>query len=248
MKVDLRHATPLYEAVNGARTCYSSQDKSDSIIFEFGIRVDEIGQKDQALLSKLTEKHHESVIEHVNYTFHVFGPSRATLQEVARHRTASLSVESSRYVWKRLKKLALGDGTHSIYDWEDNQKEIAKLMVKTDPVLDKIEQAYVTNLIEAISRHNLKPDVFKHKFPESMKTNFVMTINARSLRNFFKQRLPRSAMWEIRKLAVLMWEQLPPQDMGCLFGDLRSLYERAAQDITKHSTQALYQGADKTLQ
>ena len=219
MRVQLRHSTPLFEAVNGARTCYDSHHLSDSM-----------GPKDEGLVSGLID---ESVIEHVNYTYHIFGPSRATLQEVARHRIASLSVESSRYVWKRLKKMTA--------------EELDNMTVKTHPMLDEIERQYIAKLVDAIIEHKIKPDIFKHKFPESMKTNFVMTINARSLRNFFKLRLPRRAMWEIRKLAVLMWEQLPQQDMDCLFGDLRSLYEQAAQDIIEHSTQALGEGTDQPL-
>lgn len=124
--VTLNHYTPLYIASDGARTCWSSQDKSDTsdcmhdlfhwehdqlsdneFIAKWGIvpSLDlEIGPKDLALLDRVGNQfHHGSILEHISFNFFIDGISRACLQELARHRIASLSVKSSRYTLKELK-------------------------------------------------------------------------------------------------------------------------------------------------
>ena len=92
IKVTLLHNTPLYIASLGARTCWDSFDKSDTI--------DEIiGSRDLDLLDRVVNQyHHASIAEHISFNFFIDGISRACLQEVSRHRHTSLSVKSSRYV------------------------------------------------------------------------------------------------------------------------------------------------------
>ena len=91
IKVTLLHHTPLHIASDGARTCWSSQDKSDT--------VDEhIGPKDLALIDRVGNQfHHSSILEHISFNFFIDGISRACLQEWSRHRHMSQSVESTRY-------------------------------------------------------------------------------------------------------------------------------------------------------
>lgn len=127
IKVTLLHHTPLYIASDGARTCWSSQDKSDTINIKVcedcestnvnsitmmcnecnSDRIDiikPIGTKDLALLDRVGNQfHHGSILEHVSFNFFIDGISRACLQELARHRMASPSVKSSRYTLKELK-------------------------------------------------------------------------------------------------------------------------------------------------
>lgn len=107
IKVTLLHHTPLYIASDGARTCWSSQDKSDTErTYEdipFGktrsLTTIKIGPKDLALIDRVGNQfHHSSILEHISFNFFIDGISRACLQELARHRIASLSVKSSRYV------------------------------------------------------------------------------------------------------------------------------------------------------
>ena len=124
IKVTLQHHTPLYIASNGARTCWSSQDKSDtSSILDKEVtqyckiaKIDWtdaeailspsiIGPKDLALMNRVgNEFKHASILEHISFNFFIDGISRACLQELARHRIASLSVKSSRYTLKELKE------------------------------------------------------------------------------------------------------------------------------------------------
>jgi len=115
--VTLNHYTPLYIASDGARTCWSSQDKSDTsdcmhdlfhdqlsdneFIAKWGVipSLDlEIGPKDLALLDRVGNQfHHSSILEHISFNFFIDGISRACLQEWSRHRHMSQSVESTRY-------------------------------------------------------------------------------------------------------------------------------------------------------
>lgn len=88
MKVKLLNATPLKIAIKAIRRCYDSCG-------------DDLGKKDIKLLKAIIKNGHTSTIEHIVFTFDIKGISRAALQELARHRIASLSVESTRYVLKK---------------------------------------------------------------------------------------------------------------------------------------------------
>ena len=93
MKVTLNYYTPLIFCANAIRTCWQSFDKSD-----------EGGEKDRELIDRVGNKFkHASTLEHLVYNFYIQGISRALLQELARHRIASLSVKSTRYTLKELK-------------------------------------------------------------------------------------------------------------------------------------------------
>ena len=95
MKVTLMHYTPLEVCAHAIRTCWQSFGKSDKG-----------GQKDKALIDRVGNKYkHSSTLEHLYYNFYIQGISRALLQELARHRIASLSVKSTRYTLKELKDI-----------------------------------------------------------------------------------------------------------------------------------------------
>ncbi|MFU8837906.1 MAG: FAD-dependent thymidylate synthase, partial [Thiohalomonadaceae bacterium] len=93
--VTLMHHTPLPVCSHAVRTCWQSFDRSDNG-----------GEKDRELIDKVGNKFkHASTLEHLVYTFYIEGISRALLQELARHRIASLSVKSTRYTLKELKEI-----------------------------------------------------------------------------------------------------------------------------------------------
>lgn len=93
MKITLNHYTPLLICADAIRTCWQSFDKSD-----------DGGEKDKELIDRVGNKFkHASTLEHLVYNFYIEGVSRALLQELARHRMASLSVKSTRYTLKELK-------------------------------------------------------------------------------------------------------------------------------------------------
>ena len=92
-RVELLRVTPDGEAVIAlaAKLCYAGGDL-DSLL-------QKIAENDQrAFLRKVREMGHESVLEHVSFTFLVEGISRALLAQLTRHRIASFSVQSQRYV------------------------------------------------------------------------------------------------------------------------------------------------------
>ena len=100
MEVKLLFHTPLSICVSAGRTCWQSQERGGC----YPIPTDEIIEADKEFLDRILNKHkHGSVGEHLNYNFAIEGISRACLQELARHRHASLSVKSSRYTLKELR-------------------------------------------------------------------------------------------------------------------------------------------------
>ena len=107
MTVTLLHNSPLYMAAHGARTCWDSHDKSDTRIMEcdgFPTVYAECGPADAELIDRVGNKfRHQSILEHLVYTFYIEGISRACLQELSRHRMTSPSVKSTRYTLKELK-------------------------------------------------------------------------------------------------------------------------------------------------
>ena len=92
MKVQLLNKPDISIIIEATRTCYDSMSKSDNL-----------GEKDLALLEKIIDSKHESVLEHMVFTFKITDISRACLQELARHRIASYSVKSTRYTLKELR-------------------------------------------------------------------------------------------------------------------------------------------------
>jgi len=207
MKAELLHSTPLMNCIIATRTCYDSMDKSDTTEHTKGryhYYPIYLGKKDKALLRRVIGAGHESVIEHAVYTFHIKGVSRALLQELARHRIASISVRSTRYTLKK---------------WLKDDDHLEEF-VHPCPELFDLNQKYIRDMIEIVKDNNLKPDQFKHYVTENLLTEVIWTINARSLRNFLKLRSSPAAMWEIRELAKWIWEEIPYEHKETLFYDI----------------------------
>jgi len=206
-QVKILGETSLYNCVIAARTCYDSMGNSDSYD-DCGMKPSSgyvIGPKDRALLKRIIDSKHESVLEHKVYTFEIQGFSRAVLLELERHRISSFSVRSTRFTLKKMMKLSC--------------IELMDHLVKTHPELDEIEKDYVWKIITKARLDGIPPDKFKHKMPESLKFECVWTINARSLRNFFELRLAAGAMWEIRELAAMVYGSINTFERGILFSE-----------------------------
>lgn len=191
MKVTLNHHTPLVICSDAIRTCWQSFDKSDNG-----------GEADRALIDRVGNKFkHASTLEHLVYNFYIEGISRALLQELARHRMASLSVKSTRYTLKELKEEEPFSADHR------ERAEKYLVMCGVDMV-DEMSIRALENLrlvlVEGISN-----DRAKYCLPESYKTELTWTINARSLQNFISLRSDKSALWEIQDLAHALFEELP---------------------------------------
>ena len=194
MRVELLHFTPIMIAVNAIRTCYNSCDKSD-----------DLGEKDIKLIKSIIANNHTSTIEHISYNFKISGISRACLQELARHRLASLSVKSTRYTLRELKNV--------------NQDELKNYLVKISDSIDEYNKFRLATIQALMNEQNLSNDELKYLLPEAFKTELMLTINARSLRNLLELRLSSKALKEFRELAKALYRELP-EPHRVLFDDI----------------------------
>ncbi len=193
MQIMLMHHTPLEVCAHAIRTCWQSFDKSD-----------EGGEKDKALIDRVGNKFkHASTLEHLVYTFYIEGISRALLQELARHRMASLSVKSTRYTLKELKECEPFG--------EQDYKGASRFIVLTNNEAVDTASIKALNALQAILKSGTSNDIAKYCLPESYRTELTWTINARSLQNFLSLRSNKAALWEIQELAYAIYEALPEE-------------------------------------
>ena len=195
MTVELLHHTPLWIASRAIRKCWDSTDNGGCYL----IPTDDLIEKDKELIYRVGNKNkHASTLEHINYTFDIDGISRALLQELARHRHASISVKSSRYTLKELKN------TNTV-------EELRPFLVLTgDTYVDDLALGNLHNTRKGL-KQGLSNDVVKYSLPEAYKTSCVWTINLRSLQNFLELRTNKAALWEIRELAYTIFDNLPEE-------------------------------------
>ncbi|MCK9256924.1 MAG: FAD-dependent thymidylate synthase [Sulfurospirillaceae bacterium] len=191
MRVTLLQHSSLAVCASAIRTCWQSFDKSDNG-----------GEKDKELIDRVGNKFkHASTLEHLTYTFYIEGISRALLQELARHRMASLSVKSTRYTLKELKK--------ELPFNEDDLERASKYLVFTDDLrVDRMSVKALENL-RLVLNEGISNDRAKYCLPESYKSELTWSINARSLQNFLTLRSDKSALWEIRNLSHAVYSAIP---------------------------------------
>jgi len=188
IQVKLLHYTPLEVAINAIRQCWDSHSKSDNM-----------GENDLKLLDRICNQHkHTSTIEHITYNFDIDGISRCCLQELARHRIASYSVKSTRYTLKELKNA-------------DIDKDYQNYIVTIDD--DRINEHNIKTLkeMQSIIKEGISLDTLKYMLPECYRVRLSWSVNARALNNFLKLRLSKSAHFEIRFLANLIYNALPAE-------------------------------------
>ncbi len=132
---------------------------------------------------------HESVLEHAVFTFRVEGISRAALAQITRHRLASFSVESQRYV-----KLGIPDF-------------VIPESIRSSAFASEVESTmrYCMNLYQRLLDAGVPAEDARFVTPQAVPTSFILTMNARELRHFFSLRCCNRAQWEIRKLADEMF-------------------------------------------
>ena len=184
MKVQLLSYTPNADNLCGAiaRTCYSTDDAGELIA------------KDEdytQTLRRVVESGHTSVIEHAVFTFNISGISRVTSHQLVRHRIASVTQTSQRYTTTSELDTVYPD---SIYDNEEIRNTVRTL------------EDIISDIAEELRENGIKEEDIRYIYPNSMKTNIVLTMNARSLWNFFSLRCCNRAQTEIRELADKMLE------------------------------------------
>lgn len=206
-QVKLLHYTPLDVALEAALVCTSSDDQLENYK----------GKRDEFLLN-LLEQGHESVFEHIVYTFRIENITRALLQELARHRHISLSVKSTRYTLRKeaLKnKFALNFKTPIFMAYFSKQQEAYKQLLNA---LDEMEKT----IINAINV-GIKNDVVKYFVPEALTTKLIMTVNLRELRHILALRTGHNVLEEFRWLCFELYKALP-EDHKFLFSDIAKIF------------------------
>lgn len=204
-KVTLLTYTPNPElaVASAAKLCYSP-----STIETIREGLDE--QKAASFVEMLSEIGHESPIEHVSFTFGIEGVSRALLAQITRHRIASFSVQSQRYVaendfeYVTPPEIEADENAHTLF-LEAMKKDKEYYDKITDILREKHFNAYISNGMDEKSakRAAEKKAIEDARFvlPNACDTKMVVTMNARSLMNFFKHRCCNRAQWEIKEVA-----------------------------------------------
>jgi thymidylate synthase (FAD) len=192
-----------------ARLCYSRVGAQD-------ILEDLSQEKVDKFLNLLIEMGHQSPIEHASFTFAVEGVSRVLTHQLVRHRIASYSQQSQRYV--KLDGFEYIIPPHIAEDPE--AKELfQKAMQEDQSYYDKLVQLLYNRHYERLkeeegekkahqSAEKLAIEDARYVFPNACETKIVFTMNARALYNFFRLRCCSRAQWEIRALAEEMLRQV----------------------------------------
>lgn len=199
----IRHTLSPEETVAlGARLCYSRATIDDL--------CQKVSAKDQSdFVQKIMGMGHESVLEHASFTFGVEGVSRVLLAQLTRHRLASFSVQSQRYVSYENgfgyimppKIAALG---------EEAQAEYHRQM-------QQMHQWY-REWQEKLGTGEGGNEDARFVLPGACETRLMMTMNVRELRHFFALRMCSRAQWEIRAMATEM-HRLCMEVAPALFAD-----------------------------
>ena len=204
MKVKLLHHSPLWLASHAIRMSHDNHDKSDTVNSD-----DSIGTKDRELIARVGNKlKHKSVLEQLVYWFDIDGISRACLQELARHRTARLTVKSSRYTLKELKdNCSFYNTSTAAFDWRWD--EVEKFCVLTGRIAVDDSIARALSSLQSSLEDGISNDISKYCLPEAFKTRLQWQIDGRNLQNFLELRTSKDALWEIQDLARAIYDALP---------------------------------------
>ena len=205
MKVELLSHTPDAErlAATAAKLCYSSSDISS-------LRDGLTPEKTESFIDMLVSIGHESVMEHVSFTFGIEGISRACSHQLVRHRIASYSQKSQRYVSE----------SGFEYITPPEIEAIPEAKAEYDRIISEISRSYekIADLLTAKHTEELTASGTDEKtaaskarkaanedarflLPNACETKIVVTMNVRSLFNFFRHRCCNRAQWEIRAVA-----------------------------------------------
>lgn len=186
MKVVLLNYTkdPDRICAAAAQSCYS--EKAASELFE-----GTSGERAKKMIKKVVDMGHLSVVEHAYFTFSIEGVSRALTHQLVRHRIASYSQQSQRYVNM------------------DRAMYVVPPSVAKDP---EAKAAYTKAMDEAwavyrkLAKKVEKEDA-RYVLPNACHTNITVTMNARELWHFFSLRCCKRAQWEIRAVAWRMLQE-----------------------------------------
>jgi thymidylate synthase (FAD) len=159
------------------RSCYRSEPK---------------GEPGRFLKARIREGH-ESIIEHASVTFEISGISRACSHQLVRHRIASYSQESQRYVDMSAPEFvvppSVADNVQALEVWDGFMSQVA-------------------DTYHRLRELGVRKEDARFVLPNASATRIIVTMNFRTLRHFFSVRCEKAAQWEIRALALEMLRQV----------------------------------------
>lgn len=214
MKVELLQYNPDCEKIvaAAAKLCYSSSGVD-------GIMNGLDEEKTKKFLERLMSMGHESPIEHISFTFGIEGVSRSLLAQFTRHRIASYSVKSQRYVNEGKFEFVTPPEIAQI---PEAKEEFLKAMQDDVNSYNKLadilyKKHYPQMIADGMTEKAAKTAAEKkaiedarYVLPNACETKMIATLNARSLINFFNHRCCERAQWEIRELACEMLKLVKP--------------------------------------
>jgi len=236
MVVDVLAHTPKPDEVisMAGKLCYSQVGIKD-------LKENLTPMKCEKFIDKLMSMGHESPLEHVTFTFGIEGISRSCSHQIVRHRVASYSQQSQRYVKldqfdyiippsignnAELEELYVNHMMNSQMAYNNIVEELIEINVIKMYKEEYEDALELWNKGAMYIKFNAAMDVFKkfnskeysqiekqaiedarYVFPNACETKMVMTMNVRSLYNFFEERCCNRAQWEIRELATEMLKQ-----------------------------------------
>jgi thymidylate synthase (FAD) len=185
MNIELLSHTPDPEktVALAARLCYSPSSISE---LQQSIEASDI----EAFLDKIMSLGHHSVLEHASFTFGIEGISRVTTHQLVRHRIASFSQQSQRYV--------------------SHKEEFTSIM--PDSIAENIEArqifAFMSETVHKAYAQlvdmGIPAEDARYILPNATETKIIMTMNARELLHFLALRCCQRAQWEIREMSIEM--------------------------------------------
>ncbi len=201
---------PVKTVAQAAKLCYSS-----SSIEDLGNNLTD--EKAAEFVEMLSDLGHESPLEHASFTFGIEGVSRSLLAQITRHRIASYSVKSQRYVSEKMFDFVLPPEIEkdseakeiylkSMQDAQDAYDKLAAILTKRH-TKELIEQGKDEKAARKAAEKIANEDA-RFVLPNACETKMVVTMNTRSLLNFFRHRCCNRAQWEIRDVAEQMLKEV----------------------------------------
>lgn len=194
LKVTLLAHTPEPERAVAAagRLCYSASTAAE-------LKDQMTGEEVDKLIRLLANSGHLSTFEHASFTFGIDGISRACSHQLVRHRLASYSQQSQRYV-----RFSDDEGFIVPPKIAEDPEALAVFRDAMRSAMEAYNQLVELGEARGLAKETIQEDA-RFVLPNAAETRLVMTMNARELRHFFQVRCCRRAQWEINALAWRMY-------------------------------------------
>lgn len=208
MRVKLIRYTPDCERLvaASAKLCYSDSSAEE-------IEEELSDENVEKFIDKLMDLGHMSPVEHISFTFSIEGVSRTLTHQLVRHRLASFSQKSQRYVrannYEYIIPPKIENNPKALEIYKNHMQQTIDAYNKLAEIL--IEQEYEKLLDSGMDEKKARSVAEKssiedarYVFANATETKLVMTMNARELLHFFEVRCCQRAQWEIREMATKM--------------------------------------------